>query len=418
LAGIDPGSVSLDDQVTLLQLAERSKAAVEAWQQRVLAAVEYGDGRDRDDWVREEVACALGIAINTAGSRLAVARGLCNRFPATLAGLAAGAVAYGQARALVEETDHLDDDLARRVEQRVLPKAERLPVGAFRGLVKRAADRLDPATAAERHRESRADRRVWRQPVADGMAVLGGMFAAEHVAAAYATLDEEAHRANPDDPRTVEQRRADAFIDRLTGTHPDYGAGSDDPAPTRAPRVAVDVVVSLDTLTGASNTPGELIGQQPLTPVQARALAYSPHAVWRRLVTCPTTGRMVGYSRQTYTPSPATVTRFLTALVEKPPPPVPGYRPGAALTRWVRARDRHCAFPGCRRRARGCDLDHTQPWPHGVTAVANLRPLCRRHHRLKHQAGWHLAVNPDGSWTWTSPLGRHYRDQPHDYSPP
>ncbi|MGH3095308.1 MAG: hypothetical protein ACRDMV_04835, partial [Streptosporangiales bacterium] len=42
LAGIDPGSVSLDDQVTLLQLAERSKAAVEAWQQRVLAAVEYG----------------------------------------------------------------------------------------------------------------------------------------------------------------------------------------------------------------------------------------------------------------------------------------------------------------------------------------------------------------------------------------
>jgi hypothetical protein len=90
-----------------------------------------------------------------------------------------------------------------------------------------------------------------------------------------------------------------------------------------------------------------------------------------------------------------------------PPPPSPGYRPGEALDRFVRSRDRRCRFPGCCARPIRADLDHTVPWPAGPTSAANLTCLCRHHHRLSHQApGWRLRVLPDGGLEWTTPTGQ------------
>ncbi|SFO05274.1 hypothetical protein SAMN05660359_01228, partial [Geodermatophilus obscurus] len=84
-----------------------------------------------------------------------------------------------------------------------------------------------------------------------------------------------------------------------------------------------------------------------------------------------------------------------------------GYRPGAALDRHVRARDRRCRFPGCRRPVPGSgELDHTTPWPTGQTNAANLTGYCTGHHRGKHQApGWHHHMTPDGTLTVTTPTG-------------
>jgi hypothetical protein len=90
-----------------------------------------------------------------------------------------------------------------------------------------------------------------------------------------------------------------------------------------------------------------------------------------------------------------------------PPPPTGWYRPSAGLDRYVRARDRRCRFPGCRRPVpRGGELDHDRRWPDGETSAANLAGYCTPHHRGKHQApGWqhHLAV--DGTLTVTTPTG-------------
>ncbi|MGX5654753.1 DUF222 domain-containing protein [Geodermatophilus nigrescens] len=83
------------------------------------------------------------------------------------------------------------------------------------------------------------------------------------------------------------------------------------------------------------------------------------------------------------------------------------YRPGAALDRHVRARDRRCRFPGCRRPVpkRG-ELDHGTPWPLGPTTAANLTGFCTGHHRGKHQApGWTHTLHPGGTLTVTTPSG-------------
>ncbi|WP_245700730.1 HNH endonuclease signature motif containing protein [Geodermatophilus siccatus] len=89
------------------------------------------------------------------------------------------------------------------------------------------------------------------------------------------------------------------------------------------------------------------------------------------------------------------------------PGPTDGYRPGAALERHVRARDRRCRFPGCRRRIPAAgELDHVIAHPHGPTAAANLAGFCTPDHRGKHQApGWAYAMTPDGTLTVTTPSG-------------
>ena len=82
------------------------------------------------------------------------------------------------------------------------------------------------------------------------------------------------------------------------------------------------------------------------------------------------------------------------------------YRPGRVLAAQVRARDRHCRFPGCSVPATRCHLDHVTAFPHGDTVEANLQALCHAHHGFKHHAGWSVTMTPDGTCAWTAPTGR------------
>ena len=73
----------------------------------------------------------------------------------------------------------------------------------------------------------------------------------------------------------------------------------------------------------------------------------------------------------------------------------PGGRPHAigsnrrvippSLRRALHQRDRGCTHPGCDVPARWCDAHHETHWADGgKTDLANLRLLCRRHHRIAH----------------------------------
>ncbi|QNE23107.1 HNH endonuclease [Kribbella qitaiheensis] len=112
--------------------------------------------------------------------------------------------------------------------------------------------------------------------------------------------------------------------------------------------------------------------------------------------------------------------RIELRMTDRPPPSDPDrYTPSAALDRFVRLRDRTCQFPGCNRPAEFTDVDHRVPFAAGGRTTAdNLWCLCRHHHRLKHEGGWEIHSNVDGSCTWISPTGRRYRNSPVNYEPP
>lgn len=134
-----------------------------------------------------------------------------------------------------------------------------------------------------------------------------------------------------------------------------------------------------------------LSGYGPITPATARALAAG--GIWRRLVTDPVTDQLLdlGHTR---------------------------YRPSSALADHVRARDGSCVRPGCPAPARDCQLDHTQAWDHtdpsagGVTAPANLGPLCQRDHQTKTHGDFELEQIAPGVFEWTTPTGHRYRRNP------
>ncbi|MEH0110435.1 DUF222 domain-containing protein [Tersicoccus sp. MR15.9] len=118
------------------------------------------------------------------------------------------------------------------------------------------------------------------------------------------------------------------------------------------------------------------------------------------------------------------------------------YRIRAAVRRALQVRDGTCRFPGCRRNATACDLDHVTAWTDGGTSEGgNLAHLCRKHHVLKHHSGWtvtaaspsdgrdaaeshggggradhHPPPGPD-ALIWTSPAGRRYLAEPDDPPP-
>ena len=94
------------------------------------------------------------------------------------------------------------------------------------------------------------------------------------------------------------------------------------------------------------------------------------------------------------------------------------YSPPPLLRAAVQARDRTCRFPGCRRPAEACALDHLLPYPRGQTSDANLACLCRRHHRMKTHAKWRVRTGPGEELVWTSPHGAVYRTHPGTWTEP
>jgi len=74
------------------------------------------------------------------------------------------------------------------------------------------------------------------------------------------------------------------------------------------------------------------------------------------------------------------------------------YTAPRALRRAVILRDKHCRFPGCRRRPRHCHTHHIDHWADGgTTDLDNLCLLCDYHHHVIHQPNsWHIRKTPTG----------------------
>jgi len=375
-AGVD--GLDADQCLDAIHDLERVSAVVEAWKARLYArfARVRAEG-PLAEFAAEEVALELGITSNAAGNRLWFAQALVQRLPGTLAAMGRGEVDLYKARVVEELTHPLSAEAARAVEEKVLPTAADRTGPQLRQAIRRAVLKADPDGAQARHQAKKAERKVVEYPVEDGMAEVTATVTAPEATAIYQRLDTLARMCR--DGRSMDQRRADVFVDLLLGK-----ACYD--TPTTAATILVTVAAT--TLAGMDDKPGELAGYGSISAAMARGLAAD--GTWRRLLTDPATGALLDYGRTTY-------------------------RPPAALADFVRARDKTCRFPGCRKPARQCDVDHLTPFPQGPTNETNLGTLCRRHHRLKHTAGWNVVQETDGTFRWRSPTGREYETKPEPY---
>lgn len=295
-----------------------------------------------------EIAAALCWSPGTARHRAEVAQELLFAVPGVHAALACGRIDWGRACEITRGTAELEPGLRARLAEQAVDYAQDHTRGQVRAWLARRLAAIDPEAAQRRRKKACKKRRVWIQPEADGMATIGAYLSAEQAQACFEAIC--AGVANHEGG--VDDARADQFVALLTGLQ--IGA----PVPVQ--------VLLLPT-------GPELAGYGPLAPDHAASLCEQ------------------------------------AARIELNPPSMTiGYRPGLRLARWVRARDRHCRFPGCRRAAAQCDLDHVIPYPAGSTSEQNLAALCRYHHRLKTHTGWTVTPRADHRLDWTSPRGHTY----------
>jgi hypothetical protein len=330
-----------------------------------------------------EIGAALRLTRRAAESDLALAVDPKERLPEVWEALAAGKIDLRRARVIVRETSHLSEEAARAVAERVVEAATRLTTGQLGALIRRVCVKADPDDANTRYGEAVDGRRLETEPTVDGTAHLFGLdLPPDRVTAAMRRIADLARGIKTvDETRTIDQIRADVFLDLLDGKHLARSGGR---------RGTVDIHVDLTTLARLSEDPGELAGYGPVIADIARQVAENqPGSEWRWTLTHPDTGQVIdnGITRR---------------------------RPTSQQRRHVEARNRHCVFPGCRMPAVDCDLDHGRPWAQGgPTKTSNLAPLCRHNHNTKHRCGWTYRRLPNGDYVWTSRLGHTYTTSGH-----
>ncbi|GAA3244828.1 HNH endonuclease signature motif containing protein [Pseudonocardia petroleophila] len=345
------------------------------------------------EWAGPEVAMALTLSPGAGEVRLAQAIRLDGVLRPTRDLLEAGRLDVSRVRLILDRLAVLSDENAVAVQERVLPAAPGQTWAQLSAALRRAILTVDPDGAVERHQAARKERRVDVFRGEDGMATVWARMSAPDAASSFEWLTRLARGMGADDPRTLDQRRADLAAAALTGKLVIRDPSATDvvtTAPVTPGKPLITVVVPYSTLIGVDEGPCEIAGYGPIPAHLARDVAAD--AVWRRLVTDPLSGAVLDHGRTTY-------------------------RPPAGLADHVRARDLTCRAPGCRRAATTCELDHVIAWADdGATAEDNLACLCTAHHDLKEQPGWQVTLHPDRSLEWTTPTGHRYRTEPHRYA--
>ncbi|UGS25532.1 HNH endonuclease [Microbacterium resistens] len=421
-----------------------------------------------------EVSAGLKVTRFAATKALATGFALSDRFPATASALRNGAISRRHAEVIVDGAAPLGvsaTDAHRAYEGQVVPYASAETPARTQAFARSVVAAVAPRTAVERHARARDDRRVTVQDVEDGMSWLsilmpsvlahavhervtgisrgiralraaGGRGAFGHDAFEHDAFDhdESGHDAVPNgvdsggapgaaresgrlplmgeevstededevfafeqivaglgepraaertldriraDERTLDQIRADVVTDLLLAARTDtlHATG------TAAIRPTVQVTIAATTLAGVDDRPAELDDHGPVHPDLVRALAGGAEH-WERLFLSPT----------------GMITR------------TDSYAPTERMRRHLRARDRHCRFPGCRIPARASQIDHNHDHARGgPTTIDNLAHLCPAHHALKHpdqpdRWRWTARQRDDGSLVWTDPTGHVHTD--------
>lgn len=322
LSSVDVNEISGYDQILVLRAHQRMASHYQAHVYTDMTAIADSLADiDRDpqfgaDFAAGEIRAALTLTGRAADVELSFAMDLRERLPKVHEMLACGAIDVRRARTIEYGTAHLPVGVARGVVARIAEAAPDLTTGELGHRIRKLCIETDTNAAKKRYDYAVDGRKIVAEPCVDGTANLLGLnLAPDRVAAVTHRINKIARslRANNEN-RSMDQLRADVYLDLLTGTQSNNTQS----------RGVVHMTVDIDTLVGLADHPGDLNGFAPVISDIARQVATDqPDAQWRWTVT------------DTETNQP-----LRTGITSR--------RPTATQRRYVETRDRTCVFPGCR----------------------------------------------------------------------
>jgi hypothetical protein len=314
---------------------------------------------EREDWavdtwaaVGAEVAAALRISLGKAGSNMTYGLAM-RQLPEVAAVFLAGDIDMQMFQTVVFRTGLITDEVVlAAVDCRLAERMARwrsMTQGKLASEIDRIVIKHDP-DSVRRRRERAQDREVIIGDEMDGCTEIIARLYSTDAQAFDQRLDALARSVCAADPRTIKQRRADAYgalaarADRLACQCGDPGCpAAEKPAPGP---VVIHVVAEEATVQGRSDKPAYVLGANTLIPGEL----------------------LLELAKQA---------RLIPLVHPVDLPAESGYRPSRALADFVRSRDLTCRGPGCDKPATQCDLDHTIPYPNGPTHAGNIKCLCR-----------------------------------------
>ncbi len=363
LSTININECNAHDRIRVLKAYERMRSFYSAHLYNAMIAV--ADAVDPADSVHlraEEIAAVeVGAALKwtrrTAENEMEFAVDMRSRLPQVWAALVEGRIDVRRAKVMVYATTHLSAGAAREVIDSIIDRADRYTTGQLGARIRRLCIDANPEDAQQRYQSAVEQRRVATQADEDGTANIFALdLPPDRAGAAMSRINRLARELlGEGETRTIDQLRADVFLDLLVGHGEATGSG----------RGTVHLHADLPTLAELNQSAGELGGYGPVISDIARQVAQQQQdSTWQWTV----------YESESGSPVATGTTRR---------------RPNAQQKRSVLAVNRTCIFPGCRMPAADSDVDHRVRWADSHTTKAeDLAPLCRRHHRFKDDGGW------------------------------
>jgi Domain of unknown function (DUF222) len=370
-------SAAAAEQAVLTAELDRARRSAET--ARGVPAAKRGKG------LASEIALGRRDSPNRGGRHLGFARALVHEMPHTLAALAAGVLSEWRATLIVRESACLSVEDRRTLDAKMCADQTSLQGKGDKRIeadAKAIAYELDPQSVVDRAVRAESERTVTIRPAPDSMTYVTAMLPMPHGVAVYAALRREADTCG--DGRGRGQVMADTLVERVTGR----------PAEVPVP-VAVELVITDETLLGGAQTPARVPGYGPIPATVACRLAECAatdersKATVRRLYRHPASGALVAMESR-------------ARLFPK------------GLARFIDVRDDSCRTPYCDAPIR--HHDHaTAHHRSGTTSAVNGLGECERCNYDKEAPGWTVAAtcDADGSHTaeFTTPTGTVHRSK-------
>ncbi len=279
-----------------------------------------------------------------------------------------GEATAGHADVLADALHRLDDDTRRRlldVEADLAADAARMAPDEFRRSCRQLIRRLERDQGIERDRRQRRETRVTTSIDRDGMYVLNARMHPEMGSAVFNMLDAETRAlVTRGGDRSVDrsQVRAEALSNLVTGGH----------QAARPHEAEILLITPVESLTPDAPTTAELGDGTPLPAASVRRLLCNGRIV---PIIVDANGVVLNAGRE-------------QRLANR------------AQRRALRAMYRTCAFHGCDVEFSRCEIHHIHPFESGgMTDLAELLPLCSRHHHVVHDLDLRLELDADRTLT-------------------